>query len=81
MTTPAVALEELIGELIRSNLPNAQVTVREYSGHGDHFEVEVVCAEFAGQPRVAQHQLVYKALHGHIQDGAIHALALTTRAA
>ncbi|MFQ5581985.1 MAG: BolA/IbaG family iron-sulfur metabolism protein [Mariprofundaceae bacterium] len=64
--------------LVRAHIPDAEVSARLFSGD-DHFEMEVVSPVFAGKSRVAQHQLVYDALGKHIH-GAIHALALKTRA-
>ncbi len=70
---------QYVKELIQQALPDAVVHVREYSGGGDHFSVEVISTSFAGKPRVAQHKMVYAALRPHIDQGAIHALALTTK--
>ena len=67
-----------IETMIHEALPDADVTVREYSGGGDHFQVVVASEAFAGKTRVAQHQMVYGALKGHLDDGVIHALALQT---
>ncbi|MDX8405585.1 MAG: BolA family transcriptional regulator [Mariprofundus sp.] len=69
---------EQIAEMIRSHLPDAEVEVRLYSGD-DHFEATVTSSAFAGKTRVAQHQMVYKAL-GEQMKQAIHALALKTAA-
>ena len=60
--------------LIRAGLPDAQITVR---GEGDHFEVVVVSARFAGCSMVQQHRMVYATLGGRM-GGEIHALALHT---
>jgi stress-induced morphogen len=60
-------------------LPGARVEVTDLTGTSDHFEALVVAREFAGKSRVEQHKMVYAAL-GTLMDGAIHALALTTRA-
>lgn len=68
-----------VQSLIQQAIPDAVIHVREYSGGGDHFSVEVVSAAFAGKPRVVQHKMVYAALKPHIDDGVIHALALTTK--
>ena len=44
---------------------------------GVHFTGIVVSAEFAGKPRVRQHQAVYATL-GPLMGNEIHALQLTT---
>lgn len=59
-------------------LPDATVQVEDLTGGGDHLQVTVVSAAFAGLPRVRQHQLVYGALRSELASEAIHALALQT---
>lgn len=59
--------------------PNARVDVADLTGTQDHFQATVVASAFDGKSRIDQHKLVYAAL-GDLMDGAIHALALTTRA-
>jgi len=68
-----------IEEMIREALPDAQVTITDLAGDGDHYSAHVVSAAFAGKSRVQQHQLVYKALRGRM-GGELHALALQTSA-
>ena len=68
-----------IERLIREALPDAQITIRDLAGDGDHYAAEVVSAEFAGKNRVQQHQMVYAALKGNM-GGQLHALALQTSA-
>ncbi|MEW6166952.1 MAG: BolA/IbaG family iron-sulfur metabolism protein [Pseudomonadota bacterium] len=63
--------------LIEAGLPGATVTV--YGDDGQHFEAEVVCADFAGKPMLAQHRMVYATL-GERMGREIHALHLKTRA-
>ncbi|MDR4308333.1 BolA family transcriptional regulator [Chelatococcus sambhunathii] len=68
-----------IERLIRVALPDAQVTIRDLAGDGDHYAATVVSESFRGKTRVQQHQLVYQALQGQM-GGALHALALQTSA-
>ena len=68
---------EEIERLIRSAIPDAEVTIRDLAGDGDHYAAHVVAASFAGMSRVAQHKAVYQALGGRM-GGALHALQLTT---
>ncbi|MEB3264243.1 MAG: BolA family protein [Synechococcus sp.] len=63
---------------ISQALPDAQVTVEDLTGGGDHLQVSVVSAAFSGLSRVRQHQLVYGALRQELASEAIHALALQT---
>lgn len=66
-----------IERLIREALPDAEVTIRDLAGDGDHYAARVVSATFAGMPRVRQHQRVYAALGGRM-GGELHALQLET---
>ncbi|MFN6998517.1 BolA family protein [Elioraea tepidiphila] len=66
-----------IEALIKAGLPDAQVTVEDLRGDGDHYAATVVSAAFKGKTRVQQHQMVYAALQGRM-GGALHALALQT---
>ena len=66
-----------VENLIRTALPDAQVTVNDLGG-GDHLEAIVVSPTFAGKSLVQQHQLVYGALKQEMATEAIHALALQT---
>ncbi len=73
MPMPATEIEALI----RAALPDAEVTITDLAGDGDHYAAHVVSASFAGKTRVAQHKLVYEALGGRM-GGVLHALQLTT---
>ena len=63
--------------LIKARFPDAEVTIRDLAGDGDHYAAHVVTKEFLGKSRVQQHKMVYDALGGRMGD-ALHALALTT---
>lgn len=66
-----------IERLIKSALPDAELTITDLAGDGDHYAAHVRSAAFAGKTRVQQHQMVYEALGGRMGD-LLHALALTT---
>ncbi len=68
-----------IERLIKDCIPDAQVTIRDLAGDGDHYAATVVSETFRGKTRVQQHQMVYAALQGNM-GGALHALALQTMA-
>jgi stress-induced morphogen len=70
---------EEIERLIRAAIPDAEVTITDLAGDGDHYAARVVSSSFAGLPRVRQHQQVYAAL-GSRMGGELHALQLTTAA-
>ncbi|ABX09008.1 BolA family protein [Prochlorococcus marinus] len=63
---------------IKKALPDAEVTVEDLSGGGDHFQVNVISTSFMGLSLIKQHQLVYGALQKELASEAIHALALNT---
>jgi stress-induced morphogen len=68
-----------IERLIREALPDAQVTIEDLRGDGDHYAAHVVSPAFKGKSRVQQHQMVYQALRGRMGN-ELHALALQTSA-
>jgi len=55
-----------IERLIREGLPDAQVTIEDLRGDGDHYAAHVVSAAFKGKTRVQQHQMIYQALRGRM---------------
>lgn len=71
-----------IETLIRDSFPDAQVTITDLAGDGNHYAAEVVDESFRGLNRVQQQRAVYAALKGAMDGpaGELHALALTTRA-
>ncbi len=64
---------------LREAFPDAAINLVDMAGDNDHWQAEIVSAQFRGKSRVAQHQMVYAALKGRM-GGALHALALTTLA-
>jgi stress-induced morphogen len=66
-----------IEALIKAALPDAQITIEDLAGDGDHYAATVVSEAFKGKSRVQQHQIVYAALRGRM-GGELHALALQT---
>jgi stress-induced morphogen len=68
-----------IERLIKAKFPDAEVTITDLAGDGDHYAAHVVTGAFKGKSRVQQHQMVYEALGGRM-GGELHALALTTGA-
>jgi stress-induced morphogen len=66
-----------IETLIKAALPDAEVTIRDLAGDGDHYAARVVSESFAGMSRIRQHQAVYSALGGRV-GGELHALQVET---
>ena len=73
MAMPAAEIEALI----KAALPDAEVTIDDLAGDGDHYSARIVSAAFAGKSRVQQHKMVYEALGGRM-GGELHALQLAT---
>ncbi|MEO1476707.1 MAG: BolA family transcriptional regulator [Pseudomonadota bacterium] len=70
---------ETLENFLNEAFPDAAITLTDLAGDDNHWQAEIVSSQFDGLSRVAQHQLVYKALKGKM-GGELHALALKTRA-
>jgi stress-induced morphogen len=70
----AIKLEELI----RQEIPDAVIDIRDVRGDGLYFDATVVSGQFTGLTRIQQHRRVHRALEGVIGND-VHALKLTTR--
>lgn len=66
-----------IERLIKASIPDAEVTIVDLAGDGDHYSARVISRSFQGLSRVRQHQKVYSALGGRV-GGELHALQLQT---
>jgi stress-induced morphogen len=68
--------------LIRDSFPDAQITITDLAGDGNHWAAEVIDESFRGMNRVQQQRAVYASLKGKMDgaSGELHALALTTKA-
>jgi stress-induced morphogen len=66
-----------ISKLIKEGIPDADISIEDLRGDGDHYAAMVTSAAFKGKTRVQQHQMVYQALQGRM-GGELHALALQT---
>ena len=51
-----------IESMIKAAIPDAEVTIRDLAGDGDHYAATVISASFRGKSRVQQHQIVYQSL-------------------
>jgi len=68
-----------IERLIRAYIPDAEVTIQDLAGDGEHYKATVIAESFRGKTRVQQHKIVYDALKAEM-GGKLHALALQTGA-
>jgi stress-induced morphogen len=73
--------ETLRGLLERAFPDASELSVLDRTGGGDHFQVSVASARFAGLSLVDQHRLVYAALAEPLGDGTIHELRIKTKEA
>lgn len=67
-----------IERMIEAALPGATVQVIDETGGGDHLRAIVAAPQFEGCSRIDQHRLVRAAVQERMDDGAIHALSITT---
>ena len=72
----SLKLEE-IKSLIKESIPDAQITIQDLAGDNNHYSATIKSKVFSGKSKIAQHQLVYKALKGKMGN-ELHALALNT---
>jgi stress-induced morphogen len=71
-----MAASEIEG-MIKAAIPDAEITIRDLAGDGDHYAARIVSKSFAGMSRIKQHQAVYAALGGRVGN-ELHALQLET---
>ena len=69
-------LEE-IKSLIKTAIPDAQITIQDLAGDENHYSATIKSKVFSGKSKIEQHKLVYKALKGKMGN-ELHALALNT---
>jgi stress-induced morphogen len=69
---------DALQDLIRTQLPDAEVGIVDRTGTMDHFNVSVRSHAFAGKTLIEQHQIVYGALKTALKDGRVHAIELKT---
>jgi phosphoribosylformylglycinamidine synthase len=73
---------ETLTQYLAEAFPDAEITLTALVADDNHWQAEIVSPQFSGKSRIAQHQMVYKALKGKVGDDGdeLHALALKTRA-
>jgi stress-induced morphogen len=72
----AMAMQD-IESMIKEAIPDAEVTIQDLAGDGNHYSATVISESFRGKSRVQQHQIVYQSQKGQMGD-VLHALALHT---
>ena len=69
--------QDALEQRLKDAFPDAEITVTDLAGDGDHYRARIVSSAFTGLSRVQQHQRVNKAL-ADVLGGELHALALET---
>jgi len=69
-------LEE-IKNLIKTAIPDAEITIQDLAGDENHYSATIKSKVFTGKSKIEQHKMVYKALGGKMGN-ELHALALNT---
>ena len=72
----SLKLEE-IRDLIKTAIPDAQITIQDLAGDNNHYSATIKSKVFSGKSKIEQHKLVYKSLKGKMGN-ELHALALNT---
>ncbi len=67
-----------VEKMLKKVFPEAGIQVRDMTGTGDHFEIEVISKDFTGKTLVQQHQMVHQALEKEMDRG-IHAVQIKTQ--
>jgi stress-induced morphogen len=70
--------DQTTADLIRLEIPDAQVEVRDLTGTMDHLRVRVKSKTFAGKSPLDRHRMVEYALREARADGRLHALEIRT---
>lgn len=66
-----------LDSLLKEVFHDAEITIQDLAGDGDHYSVIVKSAQFKDKTRVQQHKMVYDALKGAMA-AELHALAIKT---
>jgi stress-induced morphogen len=70
--------DRTVTDLIRREIPDARVEVRDLTGTMDHLRVQVKSKAFAGKSPLDRHRMVEYAVREARADGRLHALEIRT---
>lgn len=65
-------------ELVKVDIPDAEVSVMDKTGMSDHFIIHVTSKQFEGMNVMARHRLVQGSLTTAMADGRVHAAEIKT---
>jgi stress-induced morphogen len=71
--------QERLSSLLKEAFHDAEISIQDLAGDGDHYSVLVKSSQFKDKTRVQQHKMVYEALKGAMAE-ELHALAIKTEA-
>jgi len=72
-----IGIPDLI-ELVKKEIPDAEVNVMDKTGMQDHFVIYVSSQKFEGMNVMARHRLVQGTLTAAMADGRVHAAEIKT---
>lgn len=65
-------------QLIKNNMNDADVTIEDLTGTGDHLGITVISKAFDGLRTIQQHRLIMDILDSKLKSNEIHAVKLKT---
>ena len=66
-----------IESLIKKNIPDAEIIIKDLAGDNNHFSAEIRSKEFNGKTRLEQHKMIYNSLSEELKED-LHALSIKT---
>jgi acid stress-induced BolA-like protein IbaG/YrbA len=72
-----ISIPDLI-ELVKVDIPDAEVSVMDKTGMSDHFIIHVTSKQLEGMNVMARHRLVQGSLNAAVADGRVHAAEIKT---
>ena len=70
--------ENTLKEMIKESIPDAEISIKDLRGDGDHYSATVTSKAFKGKSKIEQHKMVYDSLNGKMGI-ELHALMLKTK--
>tara|TARA_B100000963_G_scaffold334212_1_gene327211 strand:+ start:80 stop:319 length:240 start_codon:yes stop_codon:yes gene_type:complete len=70
---------EEIKKLIKDEIPDAYIEIKDLMGDSNHYSAVIRSKKFNNLSKIDQHKLVYKSLKGKMGN-ELHALSITTEA-
>lgn len=69
--------KEKLKKIIKKSFPDAEISITDMVGTGDHYEIEIKDQMFKGKNKLEQHRLVNTALKEALK-GDLHAVVIKT---